>query len=860
MQRIIALAAVLLLCSCKTTKDTLYDSGYDIELLDTLTVTAPVYVEGEDEPTYELPIYNAAADRTYDLLHTKLELSFDWAAESVIGKATLTATPVFYEMNNIFFDAKGFEIVEVSDPTTGRELSYLYDGKQITIDLGKTYQKDEEIHVYIDYVAHPSESSGSAAITSDKGLFFINADGSIPDKPRQIWTQGETEHNSKWFPTFDKPNERTTQEIYLTVDKNLQTLSNGQLISSTVHGDGTKTDYWKQDIPHAPYLAMVAVGDFARVKDSWNGKPLEYLVDPPYEADAKAIFDHTPEMLTFFSDLLDYPYPWDKYSQVVVEDFVSGAMENTTAVTFGDFVQKTSRELIDNGNDKIVAHEMFHHWFGDLVTCESWANLTLNEGFANYSEYLWYEHKYGKDAADHHRNEELYTYLFVIGQSGTHPLIHYAYEQQEDMFDVHSYNKGGLVLHMLRQYIGDAAFFASLNKYLHDNKYTAVEVDELRMAFEDTTGRDLQWFFDQWYLDEGHPTLEVIEQYSSTDSTLSLIVNQVQDVAYHRPVFILPMEVAIIQPDGTTAYHSIRLDSRTDTIVIDNVEAQPLATILDGKAYTLAEIQHERSQEAYAAILQYSDQWTHKMDATQRLTGTATITNMCQTLLQEGHYSLRLKGVEVAKTEKDYDLLKQLATADPHSKVRASALQKYADKNAVEAVSLAKQTLDDTDGAYPPLQSALNVLYDHDKKAALDYAQRLTSDPSPSLLTVLADIFAESGDAKYLPYIRKNLEKVDVYQVFNVYGAYSSLLIQQDTETMYAGATGLIGSAKTAANLYRRYMSTNTIHQVLTSLQDKDKSTPSVDLKSKINVLSDAIIEIKSQEKHPDLIARYKSF
>jgi len=275
MQRIFALALTLLICSCNTTKETVYEVDYSEELLDTLTVTAPVYVEGEDDPDYTLPIYRPAAERQYDLLHTKLELSFDWETESVIGEATLTATPIFYDMDQIRFDAKGFDIKKVVDGETGQDLTYEYNGKQLDIRLSRNHEKDEKIVVTIDYVAHPSEDSGSTAITSDKGLFFINADGKDPNKPRQIWTQGETEHNSKWFPTFDKPNERTTQEIYLTVEKDLQTLSNGLLISSTVHGDGTKTDYWRQDIPHAPYLFMVAVGDFARVKDSWNGMPLE---------------------------------------------------------------------------------------------------------------------------------------------------------------------------------------------------------------------------------------------------------------------------------------------------------------------------------------------------------------------------------------------------------------------------------------------------------------------------------------------------------------------------------------------------------------------------------------------------------
>ena len=335
------------------------------------------------------------------------------------------------------------------------------------------------------------------------------------------------------------------------------------------------------DQPHAPYLFMIMIGDFARVADSWKGKDLEYMVYPEFESSAKNIFNHTPEMLTFFSEILDYPYPWNKYSQVIAEDYVSGAMENTTGVIFGEFVQKTNRELIDNENDQIVAHEMFHHWFGDLVTCESWANLTLNEGFANYSEYLWYEHKYGKDAADAIRMSEMDGYFYMATEGGTHPLIHYGYEDKEDMFDAHSYNKGGLVLHMLRNIVGDEAFFASLSKYLKDNEYTAVETAELRMAFEEITGMDLNWFFDQWYLDKGHPIMDV--SYAYEGENVIIYANQVQEVDAHRPIFVLPLEAAIYNQDGSVTYHDVLVDARRDTIVISGVQEKPLVTVLDGK-------------------------------------------------------------------------------------------------------------------------------------------------------------------------------------------------------------------------------------------------------------------------------------
>jgi len=309
MRQIFVTFIILGLLSCSTSKNVLDDDEvfiYEERFLDTMTVSAP-RVGSENE--YALPKYNPSFKRVHDLIHTKLEIAFDWEQQHVLGKADL-AFKTLRETNALWLDAKGFDI-------------------------------------------HAIKLNGKAV---DK--HFNDGKGQDKDTPQQIWTQGETENNSRWFPTIDKPNERCTQEIYLTVDKKFQTLSNGLLISSKENSDGTRTDYWKQDLPHAPYLFMLGIGEFAVVEEKWKGKDLLYYVEEEYRPFAKEIFAHTPEMLSFFSDLLNYPYPWDKYAQMITREYVSGAMENTTAVIFGDFVQKTDRELIDNDNDFIVAHEM----------------------------------------------------------------------------------------------------------------------------------------------------------------------------------------------------------------------------------------------------------------------------------------------------------------------------------------------------------------------------------------------------------------------------------------------------------------------------------------------------------------------
>ena len=864
MHKFPLLIGILIFISCGTTKEVVYEMPFDFEeeLLDTLVVSAPVFVPGENEK-YTLPVYNPEAKRTYDILHTKLELGFDWNKQHVLGKAQIDLTPLFYPIDEVILDAKQFIIHSVRLSPRGVEMKYEYDNYQLKIDLGRTFNKDENLSIYIDYTAQPNEGpeSGSAAITSDKGLFFINPTNEDPDKPRQIWTQGETENNSKWFPTFDKPNERCTQEMYITVEEGFETLSNGELVSSKKNGDGTKTDYWKMDKPHAPYLFMLMVGEFARVKDSWKGKELEYMVYPEYESSAKEIFNHTPEMLSFFSDLLDYPYPWNKYSQVIAEDYVSGAMENTTGVIFGEFVQKTNRELIDNENDQIVAHEMFHHWFGDLVTCESWANLTLNEGFANYSEYLWYEHKYGKDAADAIRISEMEGYLYMANEDGTHPLIHYGYEDKEDMFDAHSYNKGGLVLHMLRDIVGDDAFFTSLSKYLKDNEFTAVETAELRMAFEETTGLDLNWFFDQWYLDQGHPVMDV--SYAYMDGKVVIYTDQKQEVDSHRPIFILPLETAVYAQDGSISYHSVVIDARKDTIVIDGIVDKPLVTVLDGKSVLLGEITEERTNEELVGLMKYSPNHFDKRVALNQLLNTDEIRALAPQMLNDKHHIIRnagLNNVDVTAIKQ----VERMIISDPHSSTRAMAMNVFHQfANETESMTKAEEVLA-KEQAYEPIITAIDVVKAYDKTKAIMYADRLKDDKASSIVGYLTGIYADSGDPKYLEYIENNLEEVSVYQVFSIFGKYSELLLQQDAKVMMGKTDLLKDMAINNGIMYRRFLSTNTINSIKGKLIETEAGETDQSKKAKltknIEMLNSILEEIISKEKDESLVARYKSF
>jgi aminopeptidase N len=517
-----------------------------------------------------LPNYSPSKTRAIDIIHTKLDVKFDYEKQYMYGKAYITLKPYFYPASNIELDAKGFEVLgvfTVDKKNNTTPLQFEYENlKKLKINLGREYKATEEVTLFINYVARPNElpSDGGdfakqdAAIKDAKGLYFINPKLKDKSKPRQIWTQGETEAASCWFPTFDSPNERFTQEIIMTVDTQYVTLSNGKLISSKVNKDGTRTDYWKQTLPHAPYLAMMAVGEFAIVKDKWRNIDVNYYVEKDYAKYARTIFGNTPKMIEFFSKKLGVDYPWEKYDQIVVRDFVSGAMENTGAVVHFDLLQHDDRMHIDQPYEEVVSHELFHHWFGDLVTTESWANVPLNESFATYGEYLWIEHAYSRADADEHIDEDLTQYLSEAEDKQV-DLVRFNVEKPDDMFDAHSYQKGGRVLHMLRKYVGDDAFFKSLNLYLNQNKFKSVEMHQLRLAFEEVTGEDLNWFFNQWFYSAGHPVMDVTHNYDEEAGVYSIEVRQLQNGEGIPNVFKLPIKVDLYMQNG----------KRTEEIVID---------------------------------------------------------------------------------------------------------------------------------------------------------------------------------------------------------------------------------------------------------------------------------------------------
>ena len=646
----------------------------------------------QTETSGRTEIYRQTHTKTTELKHTKLKVNFDYQKEQMGGEEWLTASPYFYSTDSLVLNAKGMLIHEVALDKNGSKspLKYEYKDDLLKINLDKTYNRNQDYTVYIKYTARPNEVSqkGSAAISDAKGLYFINAQGKDADKPTQIWTQGETESSSAWFPTIDKSNQKTTQEIYMTVPDKYVTLSNGIMKSSTKVSGGLRTDHWVMDKKHAPYLFFMGVGEYAVVKDKWRNIEVDYYVEKEYEPFAKQIFGNTPEMIEFFSKRLSYDYPWSKYAQITGRDFVSGAMENTTATLHQESAQQKPGDLIDENRwEDTIAHELFHHWFGDLVTAESWSNLTVNESFANYSQYLWNEHKYGKDIADYGLMKEIRGYM-MDPSNISKDLVRFNYHSREDMFDGVSYNKGGAILHMLRNYVGDDAFFAGLTDYLKTNEFGTGEAHQLRLSLEKVSGKDLNWFFNQWYFGNGNPKISYTTSFEPVKKEVTITLSQNQ-IGQN---FQFPLSIDIFE-NGKPTRKNVWVSAKEKNDFTFQVSKNPDLVNLNSDGVLLAEITDTKTPEQFLIQYQNSTQFLSRYkaveNAIENLTKNPAALKTVVAALKDSNFRIRgkaLVGLDLSKPDQAKAALaevEKMASSDPKTLVQGaaiSALGKIKDK------------------------------------------------------------------------------------------------------------------------------------------------------------------------------------
>lgn len=771
--------------------------------------------------------YRAEKEKINDLIHTKLKVDFNFDKSQLNGEAWVTLTPHFYAVNKVVLNAKSFNVYEVK--VNDKKAGYNYSDNELTIELGKTYKKGEEYTVYIKYTAKPEEvtQKGSKNITDAKGLYFIDPKEEDPDKPTQIWTQGETESNSCWFPTIDSPNQKTTQEIYMTVPDKFVTLSNGTLKNQTKNADGTRTDYWKMDQKHAPYLVFMGVGEFNVTKDSWNGIEVNYYVEQEFAPEAKAIFGNTPEMITFFSNLTGIPYPWDKYSQIVVRDYVSGAMENTTAVVHAEDAQQKMGQLIDNNEwESTIAHELFHHWFGDLVTAESWSNLTVNESFATYSVYLWFAHKYGKDKADANMYSDVQTYM--TSQSEDKDLVRFYYLDKEDMFDTVSYHKGNAILHMLRDVIGDEAFFQGMHEYLTEHKYGTAEAHQLRLVFEKVSGKDLNWFFNQWYYGNGHIKMNVTYDYNTINKTVTVNVNQ------KGKIFKFPLSIDIYEESGKTS-HNVWVDSAQNSFTFQFNKLPKLINI-DAKHVLLAEIADKKTLNEYIFQFNNAPHYLDRRLSLEEIAKNQSNKEAFNTLikaLNDPYYEIRILALESVDLFQKYnkkeaiDKIVNMAQSDPKTLVQAAAINILG--KLVDPVYKPLFEKGMTIESYAVLGNSLTSLYLIDKRASLAKVNSLSEDTKDYLAEAITTIYIQEKDKTKLPFIANHVLKglflTEDKRIQQIYAEAFKWISESDNKE---AITNLTNDFVKLGQKYKKYnfdkMGINMLNQLVYAQQQSKNS------------------------------------
>jgi len=620
-----------------------------------------------------------APDRVVDIQHIALDIEVDPAARSVRGTATLRAAVIAPHTRVVELDAVELAIERVE--VGGAGTTFRHDGKKLRVELPEEMAAGSELVLAVRYHGAPR-----------RGLYFIAPDEGYPDKPVQVWTQGQDEDSRYWFPCFDAPHEKATSEVTVTIPAHLFAVSNGVLVSDRTD-DGKRTLHWRLDVPHSCYLVTLAIGDFAAIETRWRDVPVVYYVQRGREAEAERTLARTPEMLELFSTRFGVPYPYPRYAQVFVADFIFGGMENTSATTLTDSVLVDERAALDYDIDALVAHELAHQWFGDLVTCRDWGEGWLNEGFATYSEYLWREHHEGRDAADLELEDWAEMYFGEDAGRYRRTIATKLYDEPIDIFDHHLYEKGGRVLHMLRHVLGDDAFFGTLQHYLTKHRHGVVESRDLARAVEEATGRNLDWFFSQWVIDgAGHPELEVSLAYDAAEKIATITVEQRQKVDARTPLFRIPTTVRFRVGDRDVD-HPIEITEARHVFHV-RLDDEPSQAIFDPGKVVLAGVKTDKPEPVWIAELAGATLGIDRGAAAQALgrrASPAAERALGEALVRDPYWAVRGStaiALAAIRTQSARDRLIDALAAEAHPRARrviARALGEFLHDDAASA-------------------------------------------------------------------------------------------------------------------------------------------------------------------------------
>jgi aminopeptidase N len=515
-------------------------------------------------------------DRPFAIGHIALDIALDVPARSIRGEAAIDVRRVDPSADELSLDAVGFEVQDVR--VDGKPTLWRYDGQTLQVPIARAVAS---ARVTVRYRATPR-----------RGLYFIEPDDHYPNKPRQVWSQCQEEDARHVFPCHDSPHVKMTTEIVAHVPNGWFALSNGMLVDSDKPAAGDFTYRWKMDEPQASYLVTLVAGEFSEMVDSARADgrevPVTYLVPGGREADGQRAFAHTPEMLRYFGEVTGVAYPWSKYAQVVVSDFIFGGMENTTATTLYEHVLLDERAALDISSDDLVAHELAHQWFGDYVTCRAWYEGWLNEGFATFFEHVWREKLLGADEYDFGVKGDFEAYAAEARGRYRRPIVCQEYDAPLDLFDRHLYEKGGLVLHALRVEVGNTVFWTGVRTYLESHANGVVETRDLQRAIEEVSGRGLGRFFEQWVYKPGHPEIDV--EITWDKGILGVTTRQTQATTDGVPAcFELPLDLDLGGAGGSVVRRSLRVTDKQQSFALPAPD-RPTFVVVDPAMRIIGEV------------------------------------------------------------------------------------------------------------------------------------------------------------------------------------------------------------------------------------------------------------------------------
>ena len=644
--------------------------------------------------------------RQYDLQHLRLDLAFDWDAKSVAGTATNTLSPLLPGLDTLVLNAAGLDVQKVR--VDGAERPFTADprAETLTVRLGRAYGPQDRLEVAIDYSAHPQA-----------GLYFVGPDKAYPGKPRQIYSQGETELNRFWFPSWDYPNDRTTTEMVATVKRPLEVVSNGKLLEVTDRSDGRRTYHWRMDVPHTVYLVSVAIGEFTKVSDEWRGIPVDYYV-PPGEGDkARRSFGDTPKILEYYSQATGRPYPYAKYAQAVVVDYMWGGMENISATTQTSRTLHDARAALDFTSEGLVAHETAHQWFGDLITCQDWSHAWLNEGFADYFTALYKRSAHGEDEFAQEMDDLRAGYLREDAKEYRRPIVTKQYADSIDMFDGHTYQKGALVLHMARFLLGEEGWWKGIRTYVDRFAGQTVTTADFQGAMEEATGVSLGALFDQYVYGAGHPELKVKWDWEPETRQVHLEVRQTQKLDEQTGLFSFPLEVALVG-EKETAVRRVTVAAREFQDLYIPSEERPRTVMLDPQGWILTEVDFSKPAAEWAIQLAAAKPLAARLAAIRALGdlgGDEAVTALGRALREEPFYGARkeaAKALGKVGTDSALEALRKGLgdIGDKDSRVRTSVIESLGSfPSHAELIPVLRRALEQEESYYARAAAATSL-------------------------------------------------------------------------------------------------------------------------------------------------------